>query len=423
MPINIRRRSLIALVGSATVATAVATPLTAQQRDSRATPPLLSRVLQLQANAAASMIGDFINEVRGQIGWTVQLPWTLGKMEERRFDALRLLRQAPAVVGIAMLDPAGKEQLRVSRIAMDEFGRGTDFSQDPRFIEAVARGVYYGPIGLLRPSPIRPSPPEHCESGQGNGREISGIEGLGVLVTSTNGQIEVVAPIDNTPAAEAGIMAGDIIVALDEQPLQGLTLNQAVERMRGPVNTGINLTIMRSGHDTPIEFSLIRAVIRQGAAAPRCLPAKQPEASQPTPYATLWLAGARRDSGVSVAEVGLKRVLDLIQQLKIGERGVAYVLDDQDRVIAHSDMFRPIFTTDGSPIDGDFSLFQRDFSALTQVQAAHAVDSGSVPETVRDARDIHGHDVQTAYASVSVPGLGWHVFVELPVAETDTAVP
>src|SRR5215472_7945016 len=98
-----------------------------------------------------------------------------------------------------MLDPAGKEQLRVSRIAMDEVGRRTDFSQDPQFIEAVAHGVYYGPIGLLRPSPIRPSPPERCESGQGNGREISGIEGLGVLVTSTNGQVEVMAPIDNTP--------------------------------------------------------------------------------------------------------------------------------------------------------------------------------------------------------------------------------
>ena len=234
MPINIGRRKLIALIGSATVATAVATPLTAQERDSRAGPPLLSRVLQLQANAAAGTIGDFINEVRGQIGWTVQLPWTLGKMEERRFDGLRLLRQAPAVAEIAMLDPGGKEQLRLSRIAMDEVGRRTDFSQDPRFTEAVAHGVYYGPIGLLRPSPIRPSPPERCESDQGNGREISGIEGLGVLVMATNGQIEVVAPIDNTPAAKAGIMAGDIIVALDEQSLQGLTLHQAVERMRGP---------------------------------------------------------------------------------------------------------------------------------------------------------------------------------------------
>ena len=423
MPINIGRRKLIALIGSATVATAVATPLTAQERDSRAGPPLLSRVLQLQANAAAGTIGDFINEVRGQIGWTVQLPWTLGKMEERRFDGLRLLRQAPAVAEIAMLDPAGKEQLRLSRIAMDEVGRRTDFSQDPRFTEAVAHGVYYGPIGLLRPSPIRTSPPERCESDQGNGREISGIEGLGVLVMATNGQIEVVAPIDSTPAAKAGIMAGDIIVALDDQSLQGLTLNQAVERMRGPVNTGIKLTIIRSGHDTPIEFSLIRAVIRQGAAAPRCLPASQPEASQPTPYATLSLAGARRESGVSVAAVALKRVLDVIQQLKVGEHGVAYVLDAQDRVIAHSDMFRPIFATDGSPIDGDFSLFQRDFSALAQVQAAHAGDSGAAPQTGQVARDFDGRPVLTASASVAVTGLGWHVFVELPAAEADTAVP
>jgi hypothetical protein len=419
MPIDIRRRHLMMLIGGAAAASAIVTPLAAQQNDVRPNP-LLSRVLRLQAEGAAGTIGDFINEVRSQIGWTMQLPWPLGKMEERRFDALRLLRQAPAVAEIAMLDPAGKEQLRVSRIAMDEVGGRTDFSLDPRFTEAVAHGVYYGPIGLLRPSPIRPSPPERCESDHGNGREISGIEGLGVLVMATNGQIEVVAPIDNTPATRAGIMAGDIIVALDEQSLQGLTLNQAVERMRGPVNTGIKLTIMRSGHDTPIAFSLIRAVIRQGATATPCLPASQPEAPQPAPYATLSLAGARRESSVSMAEVNLKRVLDVIQQLKVGEHGVAYILDDQDRVIAHSGMFRPIFATDGSPIDGDFSSFQRDFSALAQVQAAHA---GATSQPAQMARDINGRAVLAASAPVAVPRLGWRVFVELPVEEADTAVP
>jgi membrane-associated protease RseP (regulator of RpoE activity) len=421
MPINVRRRKLIALIGSATVATAVATPLTAQQRDSRS-GLLLSRVLQVQAAAAAGTIADFINEVRGQLGWTVGLPWTLGKMEERRFDALRLLRQAPAVAQIGMLDPAGKEQLRVSRLTLDEIGQRTDFSQDPRFTEAVAHGVYYGPVGLFRPRPIQ-VPARFCESDQGNTQRINRIEGLGVYITDENGQIEVVAPIDNTPAANAGIMAGDIIVALDGQPVQGLTLGQAVAKMRGPINTGIKLTIMRNGRDTPIKVSLLRAVIRQGAAATRCPPASQPEASQPTPFVTLSLAGARRESGVSAAEVSLKRVLDVIQQLKVGEHGVAYVLDAQDRVIAHSDMFRPTFATDGNPIDGDFSVFQRDFSALAQVKAAHAADTGSEPQTVQAARDIQGHPMLTASASVAVPDLGWHVFVELPLAEADTVVP
>jgi membrane-associated protease RseP (regulator of RpoE activity) len=421
MPINIGRRKLIALIGSAAVVTAVATPPAAQQRDSRS-GLLLSRVLQLQATAAAGTIADFLNEVRGQVGWTVGLPWTLGKVEERRFDGLRLLRQAPAVAQIAMLDPAGKEQLRVSRFTLDEIGQRTDFSQDPRFTEAVAHGVYYGTVRLAEPRPIQ-RPAERCEADQGNTREIGAIEGLGVFITDENGQIKVQAPIDNTPAAKAGIMAGDIIVALDDQPVQGLTLSQVATKMRGPVNTTIKLTIMRSGRDTPIELSLIRAVIRQSAAVTPCPPASQPAASQPTPFLTLSLAGARRESGVSMAEVNLQQVLDVIHKLQIGEHGVAYVLDAQDRVVAHSDMFRPIFATDGNPLDGDFSLFQRDFSALAQVRAARAGGSGSASKRVPLAHDIDGREVLAASASVAVPGLGWLVLVELPVAEADKAVP
>ena len=86
--------------------------------------------------------------------------------------------------------------------------------------------------------------------------------GLGIEVTMENGLIKVVAPIDDTPAAKAGIMANDIITQLDGEQVQGLTLNQAVEKMRGPVNTKIKLTIMRKGQDKPIEMSLTREVIR-----------------------------------------------------------------------------------------------------------------------------------------------------------------
>ena len=77
--------------------------------------------------------------------------------------------------------------------------------------------------------------------------------GLGIEVTMEDGLIKVVAPIDDTPAAKAGVMANDIITKLDEEQVQGLTLNQAVEKMRGPVNTKIKLTIMRKGQDKPVE--------------------------------------------------------------------------------------------------------------------------------------------------------------------------
>ena len=86
--------------------------------------------------------------------------------------------------------------------------------------------------------------------------------GLGIEVTMEDGLVKVVAPIDDTPAAKAGIQANDIITHLDGEQVQGLTLNQAVEKMRGPVNTKITLTIMRKGQDKPIEVTIVRDVIR-----------------------------------------------------------------------------------------------------------------------------------------------------------------
>ena len=93
--------------------------------------------------------------------------------------------------------------------------------------------------------------------------------GLGIEVTMEDGLIKVVSPIDDTPAAKAGVMANDIITKLDDEQVQGLTLNQAVEKMRGPVNTKIKLTIMRKGQDKPIEVSITRDVIRVRAVRSR----------------------------------------------------------------------------------------------------------------------------------------------------------
>jgi carboxyl-terminal processing protease len=86
--------------------------------------------------------------------------------------------------------------------------------------------------------------------------------GLGMEVTMEVGLLKVVAPIDDTPAAKAGVMANDIITRLDNEPVHGLTLNQAVEKMRGPVHTKIKLTIMRKGQDKPIDVTIVRDLIR-----------------------------------------------------------------------------------------------------------------------------------------------------------------
>jgi carboxyl-terminal processing protease len=85
--------------------------------------------------------------------------------------------------------------------------------------------------------------------------------GLGMEVTMQDGLVKVVSPIDDTPAAKAGILANDVIIELDGSPVKGLTLQQAVEKMRGPVNTQVRLKITRKGADKALEFTLNRETI------------------------------------------------------------------------------------------------------------------------------------------------------------------
>ena len=93
--------------------------------------------------------------------------------------------------------------------------------------------------------------------------------GLGIEVTMENGVVKVVSPIDDTPAAKAGLQTNDLITHLDGEQIVGLTLEQAVEKMRGPVNTPITLTIVRKGRDDPFDVKIVRDVIRINAVKAR----------------------------------------------------------------------------------------------------------------------------------------------------------
>lgn len=230
----------------------------------------LIKIQHEQAESAAAKIGQFIKEIESQVGWTTQLLWSAGTIEQRRFDALRLLRQVPAITELAQVDASGKEQLRVSRLAMDVVGSGLDLSQEPKFTEAVKHKVYYGPVYFRRES---------------------------------------------------------------------------------------------------------------------------------EPYMTLSLAGTRRDAGVSIAEVNLKLIWDVVSGIKVGKRGQAYVVDAQGRLIAHPDI--------------SLVLRKTDMTRLAQVQAARRNETGG--GDIQATTDIQGRQVLTAYAPVAP--LGWTVFVELPVDE------
>jgi carboxyl-terminal processing protease len=86
--------------------------------------------------------------------------------------------------------------------------------------------------------------------------------GLGLEVTMEDGLIKVVAPIDDTPAAKAGILSGDLINRIDDEAVEGLTLEQAVNKMKGPVDTKTRVKIIRNGAELPSEISLVREIIR-----------------------------------------------------------------------------------------------------------------------------------------------------------------
>ena len=86
--------------------------------------------------------------------------------------------------------------------------------------------------------------------------------GLGIEVTMENELIKVISPIDDTPAFKAGILAGDLITQLDGEEVRGLTLRDAVEKMRGPANSSIVLTVLREGVDKPLKITVVRDVIR-----------------------------------------------------------------------------------------------------------------------------------------------------------------
>ncbi len=108
---------------------------------------VLSALQREKAQAAAVRIESFITEIERQMGWVTQpRAVAAAPLEQRRFDFYRLQRQVPAITEISYIDPAGREQVRVSRLAMDVFGSQVDLSADPRFTEARARRLYRGPV-------------------------------------------------------------------------------------------------------------------------------------------------------------------------------------------------------------------------------------------------------------------------------------
>jgi len=126
--------------------------------------------------------------------------------------------------------------------------------EDPKLIESAINGMLTG----LDPHSAYLNP-KHFRDMQVQTRGEFG--GLGIEVTMENGVVKIVSPIEDTPAARAGLRSGDLITHLDKEQILGLTLQEAVEKMRGPVNSPIMLTIVRKGVDDPFKVKVVRDMI------------------------------------------------------------------------------------------------------------------------------------------------------------------
>ncbi len=135
---------------------------------------------------------------------------------------------------------------------------------DKTLIEDSIRGMLSG----LDPHSAYLDPESYKELRIGTSGEFGG---LGIEVGMKDGLIHVVAPIDDTPAKEAGIQAGDLIVRIDETPVKGMSLSDAVQRMRGKPGTDIVLTILREGQERPLEVTITRAIIKVKSVKSRTL--------------------------------------------------------------------------------------------------------------------------------------------------------
>jgi adenylate cyclase len=112
----------------------------------------VDELLLAEARSATDRIQTFIDEIRNQLGWAVQLAWTDGDDEQHRVDGLRLLRQVPAIASVKLVDGTGVERAFISRMGVDRIGRGADLSGDPAVIGARAGKVWYGPVRFRRGS-------------------------------------------------------------------------------------------------------------------------------------------------------------------------------------------------------------------------------------------------------------------------------
>lgn len=146
---SLYRKQVLALAGAVLLPLSIYAAFNAWQ-DYLALRLALAQLYRGQAQLAAVRVDAFIRELGGQVRWATHLPWTEEAERQKRLDALRVLKEAPAVTDLALIDQAGIERVRVSRLALNHFGPGPDRSAETAFRRALSEGIYHGPVVFRR---------------------------------------------------------------------------------------------------------------------------------------------------------------------------------------------------------------------------------------------------------------------------------
>lgn len=149
MQLTVLQRQILALSAAATVPLLIYGSLHAWS-DLRDLRQALAHLQQQQAVSAAQRVGQFVQEIENQLRWGTHRPWREGGDSDRTLDALRILKAAPAVTDLSLIDGLGRERALLSRLALNRTGSNRDLSAEPVFTEAMEHGVYYGPVVFRR---------------------------------------------------------------------------------------------------------------------------------------------------------------------------------------------------------------------------------------------------------------------------------
>ena len=177
-------------------------------------------------------------------------------------SAAKVSSSAPAAMKVAGAGNANISMSSLHDAALDILNGLGNSSDDAGVVQAAIRGL----LASLDPHSSYLDPQGFRDMQVQTRGEFGG---LGIEVTMEDGLVKVVAPLDDAPAAKAGILAGDVITHLDDAAVQGLTLDEAVSKMRGAIGSSIKLTIKRAGQEQPIDVAITRDTIRVRAVRMR----------------------------------------------------------------------------------------------------------------------------------------------------------